>query len=56
MEAIVICCENLITNRKLREDVIGYGNLADSGKETLAIIQEGLQQVDSPRNSSAKVH
>ena len=54
MESIVISSENLITNRKVR-DMIGYGNLADSCKETLTIIKEGLKQLDNPKNDSLKV-
>ena len=54
MAAIVITSENLITNRKAR-DMIGFGNLADSYKETLAIIRQGLKEVDNPKNSSLKV-
>ena len=54
MESIVISSENLITNRKVR-DMIGYGNLADSCKETLTIIKEGLKQVENPKNNSLRV-
>ena len=55
MDAIVITSENLITNRKSRESLIGYGNLADSCKEALAIIREGLKKVDELKDSSTKV-
>jgi len=49
MESIVITSENLITNRKTR-DMIGYANLADSCKETLAIIEHGLKEKETSNN------
>ena len=55
MESIVITSENLITNRKTR-DMIGYANLADSCKETLAIIEHGLKEKDTSNNSIVQVN
>ena len=51
MAPIVITSENLITNRKAR-DMIGFANLTDSYKETLAIIRQGLKEIDNPKSSS----
>ena len=53
MEFVVITSENLITNQKLR-DGIGYG--ADSTKEALAIIQEGLKKIDSKPKPAKSVN
>ena len=55
MESIVITSENLITNRKTR-DMIGYANLADSCKETLAIIEHGLKEKDTSNNGIVQVN
>lgn len=51
MAPIVITSENLITNRKAR-DMIGFANLTDSYKETLAIIRQGLKEMNNPKSSS----
>ena len=55
MAPIVITSENLITNRKAR-DMIGFANLTDSYKETLAIIRQGLKEIDNPKSSSKVRH